>query len=151
VDWIDPTERGLILKFFEVDPVPAAKHTPLIGFSTFRNIIDFYRFEFKDREKEFWDVAYPKSLSYEDVILPLVMTRVSENWMDYVTEVDISYKIVDKVLVLKTSFSELKHLKLLQLICYMLFVSDFKEMKELHKDISTEEAWNSIIKELESI
>jgi len=79
------------------------------------------------------------------------MTRVSENWMDYVTEVDISYKIVDKVLVLKTSFSELKHLKLLQLICYMLFVSDFKEMKELHKDISTEEAWNSIIKELESI
>ena len=139
---IDPTERKLILKFFGVNTIP---NNLKLGVSNFKNIIDFYMFEYKDREAEFWGIVYPKALEYPDIMLPIEMTRVSYNWADYVTVVDVSYKIRDNQLIMNTLPNGTKHNKMLQLICCMIFVSDFNQMDKHKQGVDTSKAWRRIM------
>ena len=144
---IDPTEHDLIIRFFGIDPTSNILSGNLnLGTSDFRNIIDFYRFEYKDREAAFWDVVYPKSLLYPNIEIPITMTRVALDWVDYVTKVDVSYTIDDNKLIMNTSPQGDRYNKMLQLICCMIFVSDFNNMSDDKKYIDTSAAWLIIMK-----
>jgi hypothetical protein len=152
VDWIDDTERKLIVKFFGVDPVQVIDSETTcyhLGQSTFRNIIEFYKFEYKPHEKEFWDMMYPTTLKLPDKTMSLEMAQVDVGyfWLDYVTPVNIKYDILSNHLIIDIERKSDPYDRALVLICNMMFVSDFNEVKPQYRDIDTRSAWSEVLKQ----
>lgn len=152
VDWIDETERSLIIKYFGIDPVKIIdinSKNYFLGYSNFYNIIEFYKFEFKDHEGEFWQILYPVIKKLPDKLIKLEMSKVNVGyfWLDYVTPVDIKYDIVYNELLIDIQKEKDLYYQSLILICNMMFVSDFKEVKDEYKNVSTEKAWLEILKQ----
>jgi hypothetical protein len=151
-NWIDKTERELIIKYFSVDPIKVIDINSsdyFLGYSNFYNIIEFYKFEYKPHEGKFWKILYPTLKKLPDIIMKLEMSKVNVGyfWLDYVTSVDINYEIVYDELVIKIQkVTDLYHQALI-LICNMMFVSDFNEVKDEYKNINTEKAWLEVLKE----
>lgn len=152
MDWIDDTERELIIKFFGIDPIGIV--TPdsddlYLGESDFYNVVEFYKFEFKPHEKPFWDILYPKLMALPNKSMPLIMSRVDVGypWLDYVTDVKIRYLLIDDELRLVVPKNKDKYHNALTLICCMLFVSDFKEVDVDFYRINTDAAWARILEE----
>jgi hypothetical protein len=133
-----------------VDPVlltaPEAD-THMLGHSTFRNIIDFYRFEYKPHEKAFWDILDPAVDGLPDKVLPLVMSKVAVGypWLDYVTDVDIKYHVVYNKLIIHVPTIDDPHEQALALICNMMFVSDFQSVKDAYARVDISGAWQEIL------
>lgn len=151
VDWMDATERSLIIKFFGIDPVevisPNSQSLEL-GESDFSTIVDFYRFEYKKHEKPFWDIMSPALAVLPNKRMKLEMSRVNVGyeWLDFVTPVDIQYRVVyNTVFVTIPQISD-PHMHALTLICNMMFVSDFCEIKPEYSNIDNHKAWSTIIK-----
>jgi hypothetical protein len=64
-----------------------------------------------------------------------------------VTPVDIKYDIVYNELLIDIQKEKDLYYQSLILICNMMFVSDFKEVKDEYKNVSTEKAWLEILKQ----
>lgn len=157
---IDKIEKSLIQKFFQVDPIfvissqlKLIKKLPshltvrqrTIGQSNFFNILDFYKFEHKQREKIFWDIV---DVAYQlpDKKLPLIISKINVGyfWLDYVTDINISYVVTKKKLYIHNNIFENVDIysTVLQSICLMLFVSDFSLD---HKGVDTRRAWSDLL------
>lgn len=151
VDWMDDTERGLIVKFFNVDPVQVVdpKSTRyLLGTSTFHNIVEFYAFEYKTHEKEFWDIVMPTVQCLPDQHMDIEMSKVDVGyfWLDYVTLVDIKYHVQFNELIMDIQHNNDPYMRFLVLVCNMMFVSDFREVSSKYKTVRTDTAWKDIIR-----
>jgi hypothetical protein len=151
-DYIDETERNLIIKFFGIDPlkvVDIETNNYFLGYSDFYNIIQFYKFEYKEHEGDFWQIMYPASKKLPNKSLKLEMSKVNVGyfWLDYVTPVDINYDIVYNDLVINIQKENDPYHQSLVLICNMMFVSDFKEIKEEYRNVNIEKAWLKVLKE----
>lgn len=150
MDWIDDTERSLIKKFFGVDPLDFLDKGLLLGTSDFYTIIEFYKFEYKDREKAFWDVLYPKLLRKPNIDMVLRMSHIKRlpfKWVDYVTSVNIDFEVVEGYLHIKIEEDSNPYKQALILICNMLFVSDFNSIDSSYENINTTQAWKLILTE----
>ena len=147
---MDAVERDLIIKFFGVDPVncvhPSNATYPL-GVSTFSNILEFYKFEPQRHELQFWDILLPAVTKLPDKQLAIEMSRVNVgyDWLDYVTLVDIKYRIVYNTLVVHIQNDPDPYIQALVLICNMMFISDFCEVKHSYKHINTDKAWAELL------
>ena len=151
-NWIDETERNLIVKYFNIDPLKKINIDSgnyFLGHSNFYNILEFYKFEYKDRESEFWHILYPVVKKLPDKEMKLEMSKVNVGyfWLDYVTPVDISYNIVYNELVINIQKENDLYHQALILICNMMFVSDFTEVKDEYKNVDTKKAWSKILEE----
>ena len=151
MDWMDTTERDLIIKFFGVDPVQEIDITSTdyrLGESDFSTIIAFYNFEYKPHEKEFWDILLPAVQTLPNKILPLEMSKVDVGyfWLDYVTKVDIRYRVVYDTLVLNVQHVDDPYHQALILICNMMFISDFREVRDQYKKTKTDKAWQELLR-----
>jgi hypothetical protein len=151
MDWIDDTERELIIKFFSVDPIDVItpdSNSYVLGISTFRNVIDFYKFEYKVHERVFWDMLLPAVNMLPDKEVPLAMSKVDVGypWLDYVTSVDIQYTVQYNKLHITIQPEADPYQQALILICNMMFVSDFHEVKGEYSTVHTHGAWLDIIK-----
>jgi len=149
-DFIDETERNLIIKYFQIDPLKVIdinSNNYFLGYSDFYNVIEFYKFEYKKHEGNFWQILYPlvKKLPNKQIKLEMSKVDVGYFWLDYVTPVDIKYDIVYNDLVINVQDESDAYHQSLILICNMMFVSDFKEIKEKYKNVSTEKAWLKIL------
>ena len=165
---IDKLEARLIKEFFGIDclmklepyfDVIQQKNSREtvrlreIGVSTFHRVVEFYKFEAKEREKEFWDeLGFIET--WPDVNVPLIMSKVNMGYflLDYVTDIDINYEIKDKHLfVLNDVLSEKNRYNMvLKQICLMLFVSDFNADTSF-REISNNFAWSKIMREISKI
>lgn len=150
VDWMDATERSLIIRFFGVDPVQLvtpASESLVIGESDFNTIVDFYRFEYKTHEKPFWDLMDPALELLPNKRMPLEMARVrvGYDWLDFVTPVDIQYKVVYNTLFVDIPRSHDKHIDALTLMCNMMFISDFREIRSEYAHTDTTRSWAAIL------
>jgi hypothetical protein len=150
INWIDKTERNLIIKYFNIDPVEKIdinSNDYFLGYSDYYNIIDFYKFEYKPKEHEFWQILYPlvEKLPNKELKLEMSKVNVGYFWLDYVTKVDINYNIVYNDLLMNVQQEKDLYYQSLILICNMMFISDFNEVKEEYKNINTEKSWSQIL------
>ena len=161
--FVDEIEVGLIKLFFNINclekilpnlnliqqlPLEASIGLRKIGVSSFQNIVDFYKFEFKDNEECFWSkLEFVKYMP--DIQVDLVMCKVPLDyfWLDYVTDVKFEFEIRNSALkILNFHLSDDLHLRTLELIVKMIFISDCT--REGHcKEIGLE--WNNLFAELE--
>lgn len=150
VDWMDATERSLIVNFFGIDPVDIiSPNSPSLelGQSDFFTIIEFYRFEYKAHEKPFWDIMSPVLESLPNKQMKLEMSRVDVgyDWLDFVTSVDIQYRVVYNTVFITIPQISDPYIYALTLICNMMFVSDFCEIKPEYANIDNHKAWLTIM------
>ena len=149
--WIDKTERDLIIKYFDIDPIEVIDietNNYFLGHSDFYNIIEFYKFEYKDHEEEFWQILYPaiKKLPNKQLKLEMSKVNVGYFWLDYVTPVDINYEIIYNELIITIEEQKDLYHQALVLICNMMFVSDFNEIREEYHNVNTKKAWSQVLK-----
>lgn len=150
VEWMDSTERSLIIKFFGVDPVQVVDPTVspyVLGESMFHRIVEFYHYEYKVHEQQFWDVLLPAIEPLPDIPMVLEMSKVDVGyvWLDYVTDVDIKYRVVYNELLIDIQQTTDVYLQPLILICNMMFVSDFNDVASHYADVDTDKAWKRVI------
>ncbi len=137
VSIIDKTESMLIKKFFGYDTKniniknvfnnPEDKIYRYLGESNFKNIVSFYRFEFKPQEKEFWDIMDSLVDELQDKSMSLFMSIVDVEylWLDFVTDIKINYKVINNNLIITYDTPESQYDKILYLICHRIFITDF--------------------------
>lgn len=147
---MDGVERDLIIKFFGVDPIDKvhpANNTYPLGVSTFTNILEFYKFEPQQHELQFWEILLPAVANLPDKQLPIEMSRVhvGYDWLDYVTLVDIKYRVVYNTLVVNIQYDPDPYIQALVLICNMMFISDFREVKQSYNNVNTDKAWAELL------
>ena len=163
---MDDTEVLLIKRFFNINcleklqpylslikryPPEATGEYRKIGSSSFYRIIEFYKFEYKKREGEFWDKLGNLYL-VSDKEMALVVSKVDMGyfWLDYVTDIEIKFNVEENRLHVSNDISLQRgiHSRILHQICLMLFVSDFTLERP---DVSNELAWKKMIAETENL
>lgn len=159
---MDRVEVELISKFFGIDcfakinpnlslieklPAESSKNLRKIGSSNFRNIVAFYRFEYKPNEEVFWSNFQAAEL-LADVEIDLIVSKLPFDylWLDFVTDTHFKFEVINNSLRFNHfQLSDNYYLRSLELVVKMIFLSDFKRE---NANVCIQKEWDNLFVEL---
>lgn len=165
INFMDSVEIDLISKFFNLNcneillpriglieklPSDSSRMLRTIGQSGFHNIVEFYKFEYKENEASFWDNFTAKE-KLADIKIDLTVSKLPFEylWLDYVTDVKFKYDVINGNLAFEYyNLSQNVYIQSLELIVKMIFLSDFLREK---KCTSIDREWDLLFVELNSL
>lgn len=158
INYMDETEVKLIKKFFDVDLAntynSGVKHI-YVGESNFYNICDFYSFECKNEETDFFNKIEQLKLLLTDKIIKLYVNRVDHlgyYWYDYITKIDLKFDVIAKHLIINYDKTSDLYDWVLYNICIRIFLTDFnKDYPDIDTTLAKKINHNHIVEVLNKL